>query len=116
MRQALSRVRKGMATVAAVLVLGLPQMASAADHCNRNRGERANRGYNNYGYNGGYNNGGYNNGGYYTNGGDNNRAYNGPYNNTAYGNSAYSQPYYGDSYDSYPSTRSAGHSAAIIGG
>jgi hypothetical protein len=121
MKNRMKWTRIGLAGILTVSLVGAPQIAAAADRCDRqsyyNTGGYQtyyhggdNRGYG-YGDPGGYyrdyrdqgyRNSGYRNDGYYDNG----------YRDYGYRDNRY----YGDDYGYYRSERSAGKSAAIIGG
>jgi hypothetical protein len=91
------RLRSGLTTLVAVTLFSMPQLGLARQRCD-NQGSYSQ----NYRYRDGYRNDTYRNNNYSRD----------RYNNSAYRDSGY----YDDGYGDYRSTRSAGKSAAIIGG
>jgi hypothetical protein len=104
--------RNGIAAILATVLMVLPQTAAARDNCNRQDGYSQAASNSRYSYQGraaqAYRNGAYRDSYRDSNYGYSNRRYS----TDAYGDSGY---YAGDS-GYYPETRSAGKSAAIIGG
>jgi hypothetical protein len=112
-------IGRGLVALVAAVVLGAPQFAEARQRCDNEGNSRRN--VQDYRYNGSRGNyresrsdyGRYQNSGYgYNNSGYNNRGYN----NSGYNNGYYNDGYYNDGYGTYQEPRSAGKSAAIIGG
>jgi hypothetical protein len=112
--------RIGLTSILTVSLVGVPQIAAAADRCDRQSYYNtsgyqsyyggANRGYG-YGDPGGYYRD-YRDQGYRNSGNWNDGYYNNGYRDYGYRDNRY----YGDDYGYYRSERSAGKSAAIIGG
>ena len=113
--------RMGLAGALSVAMLGGPQIASAGDRCYRDRYYSAPT-YQSYyssgddrDYSRDYRGYGYQNGAYYNNGYNDNRYYNDGYYNNEYRDYSYRDNRYHNG-EYYRAPRSAGKSAAIIGG
>jgi|SRR4051812_36375791 hypothetical protein len=101
MTNRLRRMQTGVAALLVVSLFGMPQVASARDNCNRQTNQYRGSTYNRSAYS--------------------DRSYSG-YRNNTYRNDRYAtntyrdNAYYAGDYGDYGDTRSAGKSAAIIGG